>query len=89
MLSRFNQLKKRLESDITQLTDEELKNIYEECKLAKSYYDDLQLVVKLCANALYGACGSEFFRFFNTTIASDITQEGKFFMILVYLINLI
>lgn len=84
MLTLFNELTARIkETDLTLLSDDELKSLYEEAAAAKEYYDGLQLVVKQLANSVYGACGSPYFRFYNPEVAGDITTEGKMFMFLV------
>lgn len=84
MLTKFNELTATINSlDLSQLTDDQLRDLYEDCKNTKEYYDGLQTVVKRLANSVYGACGSPYFRFYNPEVAGDITTEGKMFMFLV------
>lgn len=83
-LSNFFQLEDKINSlDLDNISDEELQELYSQAKDAKTYYDGLQLTVKKLANSIYGACGSEFFRFYNPEVAADITTEGKMFMFVV------
>ena len=42
-----------------------------------SRYDNLQLAKKVCLNSLYGATGSQYFRFFDLRIAIAITSSGQ------------
>lgn len=42
-----------------------------------SRYENLQLAKKVCLNSLYGATGSQFFRFFDLRIALAITTSGQ------------
>ena len=58
-------------------------DIYSQAARAKEYYNGMQLTVKRLSNSIYGACGSEFFRFYNPEVAADITTEGKMFMFVV------
>lgn len=83
-LTSFFQLENRVkERPLSELSSEELVEMYETAAVKKNYYDGLQKVVKQLANSLYGACGSEFFRFYNPEVAADITTEGKMFMFVV------
>ncbi len=43
-----------------------------------SRYKNLQLAVKVSLNSLYGAAGSEYFRFFDIRLATSITTAGQF-----------
>jgi DNA polymerase elongation subunit (family B) len=42
-----------------------------------SYYDRLQTIKKLSLNSTYGACGNEFFRFFDVRLAESTTRSGQ------------
>lgn len=42
-----------------------------------SRYNNLQLAKKVSLNSAYGACGNEFFRFFDIRIAEAVTLSGK------------
>lgn len=42
-----------------------------------SRFENLQLAKKVCLNSLYGATGSQFFRFFDLRIALAITTSGQ------------
>lgn len=83
-LSDFFALKTKVEeTDLTQLSDDELQEMYNESAALKTYYDNLQQTVKLLANSLYGVVGNEHFRFYSPEVAGDITTEGKMFMFVV------
>ena len=83
-LKSFFELKERLESkEINKYINDELIEIYAQAARAKEYYNGMQLTVKRLSNSIYGACGSEFFRFYNPEVAADITTEGKMFMFVV------
>lgn len=83
-LERFFDIRDRVNStDLTKLSDNELQILFDEIAAQKTFYDGLQLTVKQLANSIYGACGSEYFRFYNPEVAGDITTEGKMFMFVV------
>lgn len=42
-----------------------------------SRYENLQLALKVGLNSAYGACGSEYFRFFDIRIAEAVTLAGQ------------
>lgn len=42
-----------------------------------NYYDRLQTIKKLSLNSTYGACGNEFFRFFDIRLAESTTRSGQ------------
>ena len=83
MLSIFENIKTRVNIDLSELSDDELQILYNDTEYAKNYYSNMEQVVKLLSNAVYGALGSEFFRFYNHKVAGDITTEGKMFMFIV------
>lgn len=83
-LNSLFEIDDRVESmDLTRLSNDELQSLFDEAAAIKDYYDNLQQTVKQLANSIYGACGSEFFRFYNPEVAGDITTEGKMFMFIV------
>ena len=73
---------------VQNMSNEELGEYYARCKAAYDYYNGMQLITKLTMNAVYGACGSVYYRFYNPRVAEDITTEGKLAMIKVdHIIN--
>lgn len=80
LLSDFFELEKICTNDLSDIPDDELKLLYERLYAAYDYYNGMQLITKLAANAVYGACGSAYYRFFNPRVAEDITTEGKLAM---------
>lgn len=80
ILTRFDDLTKVVDTDLSLLSDDELQNLFNQAENDKNYYHNMEQVVKLLANSLYGAMGSPFFRFYNANVAGDITTEGKMFM---------
>lgn len=42
-----------------------------------NYYDRLQNIKKLSLNSTYGACGNEFFRFYDIRLAESTTRSGQ------------
>lgn len=42
-----------------------------------NYYDRLQTIKKLNLNSTYGACGNEFFKFFDIRLAESTTRSGQ------------
>lgn len=83
MLQLFDDLETRTNADITKLSDTELQQLYNDLEYGKDYYHSMEQVVKLLSNAIYGALGSVYFRFYNHRVAEDITVEGKMFMFIV------
>jgi DNA polymerase elongation subunit (family B) len=73
-----NEMKKH-KKDLEKLHKSKVKNRIEEIRLEAliSRFDNLQLAKKVCLNSLYGASGSQFFRFFDLRIALAITTSGQ------------
>ncbi len=63
--------------DYSSLSNTELLNLYEKYKIEVSNKDSIQYALKIALNALYGACGNEFFRYFDINIAEGITKTGQ------------
>ena len=84
----FGLLESITKDTVSKMSDKELKDWYEQCKAGYDYYNGMQLITKLAMNAVYGACGSVYYRFYNPRVAEDITTEGKLAMIKVdHIIN--
>jgi len=80
----LHNLQDRVESvDISKLTDAEIQALYDDCDAAMRYYEGMQRTVKDCANSVYGASGSPWFRYCNYAVAEDITNEGKQFLFMI------
>lgn len=54
-----------------------LKELLDYCKQCYFFYDRIQLTAKVNANAMYGALGAPFFRYYKRCVAADITAEGR------------
>lgn len=54
-----------------------LNELYEACKQCVIFYDRIQVTCKVNANAMYGALGAPFFRYYKRVVAADITAEGR------------
>lgn len=61
----------------------ELETLYKRAESVQSEYRNLELTVKKDGNSLYGSSGNEFFSLVNYTIATDITNTGKHFTVIV------
>ena len=73
-----NEMKKHKKS-LEKLHASGAKNPSEEIRLEAliSRYENLQLAKKVCLNSLYGATGSQYFRFYDLRIALAITSGGQ------------
>jgi DNA polymerase elongation subunit (family B) len=60
------------------LSDSELINLHHKLKRSISKNNNLQLAKKVGLNSLYGACGSQYFRFYDLRMALGVTTAGQF-----------
>ena len=63
--------------NITEMSDDELLELYEDKKKASSQLHNKQMSIKILLNSLYGACANPYFIYFRPTIASSITKTGQ------------
>ena len=64
-------------TNIDNLSNEELKQLYKDTEdLINQYYNQEQSVKRIL-NSIYGAFGNEYFYFFNINIAESITLQGQ------------
>ena len=83
-LERYNNLQAKFKSvKLSELSDKDLKLMYEEAKETLSEYDNMQLTVKLDGNSLYGVSASQYFSLVDYDIAEDITGSARHFAILI------
>lgn len=80
--TRYRNLKASLEN-ISNLDDHELKILYEEAKETMDEYEQLQLVVKLNMNSLYGVSATQGYSLVDYDIAEDITGSARHYAILI------
>lgn len=76
---RLKQQKKELQKELLEMSREKLEDteIYRRRQEELEYVDRRQATLKLVANALYGAAGSPYGRFYVLHIASAITALGR------------
>lgn len=79
---RYDDLVEKV-TDLTKLSDAELKQIYLEAKEIHDEYENLQLVVKRNGNSLYGVSASKYFSMCDVDMAEDITVSAKHFAVIV------
>jgi DNA polymerase elongation subunit (family B) len=46
-------------------------------EVLREYYDRMQYIKKIQLNAMYGACGNRFFKFFDMRLAESVTLTGR------------
>lgn len=46
-------------------------------EVQREYYDRMQYIKKIQLNAMYGACGNRFFKFFDTRMPVSVTLSGR------------
>ena len=63
--------------DLEHLSDSELVSLKEKTEFAISKYHNLQLAKKITLNSCYGACGTEYFRYYDIRIAEAVTLTGQ------------
>jgi DNA polymerase elongation subunit (family B) len=64
--------------ELSNLTDDELKSLYNETKNKIVKYNIIQNTKKTQLNSAYGACGNSYFRFYDVRLAEAITVSGQF-----------
>lgn len=62
---------------ISEMTNEELVSYSREVVKKVARYDNLQLAKKVSLNSCYGACGSQYFRFYDLRVALAVTTSGQ------------
>ena len=63
--------------DIYNLSLDDLKKFRETIEEKREEFFLLELAMKQLGNAAYGACANQFFYFYNTRLAADITGESR------------
>ena len=63
--------------DFTKLSDQELLDLYEELSVKVKLYDQYQYAMKILINSLYGALGTNTFRYYKLDMAEGITLTGQ------------
>lgn len=64
-------------SNITQLSDAELKDLHRRLSFDVAKYHNYQLAKKVQLNSAYGAMGNQYFRFFDIRLAEAVTISGQ------------
>lgn len=64
-------------TDLTKLTDAELKAYARKLSFDISKYHNFQLTKKIQLNSAYGAMGNQYFRFYDTRLAEAVTVSGQ------------
>lgn len=80
--ARYNNLLSSMEN-YQSLSDHDLKILYEEAKETMDEYEQLQLVVKLNMNSLYGVSATIGYSLVDYDIAEDITGSARHYAVLV------
>lgn len=68
------------ESELSQLSTEDLQLLLREAEMKESLYNTSQLVQKVLINSLYGALANKWFPLFNEDMAAAITGNGRYFI---------
>jgi hypothetical protein len=63
---------------LTELSDDELKQLQHKVSNRVSELDTKQYAVKISLNSLYGALGNQYFRYFDIRMAEAVTITGQF-----------
>lgn len=63
--------------DLTKLSDQELLALYDELSVKVKLYDQYQYAMKILINSLYGALGTNTFRYYKLDMAEAITLTGQ------------
>lgn len=63
--------------DFRKLSDQELLDLYEELSVKVKLYDQYQYAMKILINSLYGALGTNTFRYYKLDMAEGITLTGQ------------
>lgn len=62
---------------LSSLSDDELYELYKHADDLRSFCSRMESVAKELCNSVYGGFGSASLRYFNQSVASDITAEGR------------
>lgn len=65
-------------TDLTELTDQELLDLYHNKRNIHSAQNAMQMAFKISLNSLYGAMANPYFRYYSTDIAEGITLTGQY-----------
>lgn len=63
--------------DIDNMSLEDLKNFREQVEEKREEFFGLEIAMKQLGNAAYGACANQWFYFYDTRLAADITGECR------------
>lgn len=83
LLTGWFSKRKELQKKAAEALDNSIKAKEYDLKLYQNYSDEyryynlLQTVFKLKLNSTYGACGNQFFRFFDVRLAESTTRSGR------------
>ena len=65
------------EVNLEQLTDEQLKLLEKQLSNDAAKFNSMQMAQKILLNSLYGALGTNSFRYFDLNLASSVTTSGQ------------
>lgn len=80
--SRYDNVKNLLPT-LSSMSDQELRDYYEEAKETMLEYENMQLICKLNMNSLYGVSAAQGYSLVDYDIAEDITGSARHFAILI------
>jgi DNA polymerase elongation subunit (family B) len=63
--------------DLKKLSERELRNYHQKVTYQHAKFKNLQLAKKIQLNSAYGACGNQYFRFYDIRLAEAITMSGQ------------
>jgi len=63
--------------DYTKLSAKELQHLKKSYQDSAKLYDTKQMAAKICINAVYGALGNKFFKYYSLPNASAVTATGQ------------
>lgn len=74
---RLMSLRDQVATNLSELTDSELKELKSEASNLHQFFFDMQMATKLLCNSIYGGLGTPSLRYYNVVVADDITAESR------------
>ena len=65
------------ETDLTTLSDDQLRTLEKQLTNDAAKFNSMQMAQKILLNSLYGALGTNSFRYFDLNLASSVTTSGQ------------
>lgn len=76
VVKQVENILEKYKKSINEISSED-KVLIDELESVKNHFDRMQYVMKIRLNSIYGACGNEYFRFYDLRNAESVTRSGR------------